>query len=323
MTRQAGGSLVIHVLRWLAASVSIATTFAAGAADPRSVVAERVTKLTRDSSWTRVAAVPISFRTYHPQGLVKIGDGFIVSSVEVRVPTKRLSAPVDGHDRDAGDGIGHLFKIDAKGNLVTDLRLGEGTIYHPGGIDYDGTNVWVPVAEYRPNSRSIIYRVNPDTMKPTEVFRFNDHIGAMVHNTDDRTLHGVSWGSRRFYRWILDTNSRVTNADLPPERLRTLNPSHYVDYQDCKYVGRRRMLCTGVSELQRGSGVSPFRLGGIDLVDLNDGRPVHQVPVLLWTAGGLDMTHNPVWLEPSAAGLRGYFMPEDNASTIYVYDVEP
>src|SRR5437867_4749075 len=274
MTRQAGGSLVIHVLRWLAASVSIATTFAAGAADPRSVVAERVTKLTRDSSWTRVAAVPISFRTYHPQGLVKIGDGFIVSSVEVRVPTKRLSAPVDGHDRDAGDGIGHLFKIDAKGNLVTDLKLGEGSIYHPGGIDYDGTSVWVPVAEYRPNSRSIVYRVDPDVMTATEVFRFGDHIGALIHNTDDRTLHGVSWGSRRFYRWTLGRDGRVTNGTTPPERLRTFNTSHYLDYQDCKYAGARRMLCTGVTEMRQPSATSAFRLGGIDLIDLRDGRPV-------------------------------------------------
>ena len=53
-----------------------------------------------------------------------------------------------------------------------------------------------------------------------------------------------------------------------------------------------------------------------------DGRPLHQVPVLLWTAAGLDMTHNPVWLEPTATGLRGYFMPEDEKSTIYVYDVD-
>ena len=44
-------------------------------------------------------------------------------------------------------------------------------------------------------------------MKATEVFRFDDHIGAIVHNTDDDTLHGVSWGSRRFYRWTLERQS--------------------------------------------------------------------------------------------------------------------
>ena len=115
--------------------------------------------------------------------------------------------------------------------------MGEGAIYHPGGIDYDGTSIWVPLAEYRPDSRAIVYRVDPRTMKATEVLRFADHIGAIVHNTDDRTLHGVSWGSRRFYRWTLDADGRVTNAGVAPEKLRTLNTSHYLDYQDCKYAG--------------------------------------------------------------------------------------
>jgi hypothetical protein len=82
------------------------------------------------------------------------------------------------------------------------------------------------------------------------------------------------------------------------------------------------MLCTGVAEFRQRSGGLPFRLGGLDLIDLRDGRPVHQVPVPLWTAGGLDMTHNPVWIEPSDTGLRAYFMPEDDRSTIYVYEVK-
>ncbi len=60
----------------------------------------------------------------------------------------------------------------------------------------------------------------------------------------------------------------------------------------------------------------------MDLVDLRDGRPLHQVPILLWTKTGLDMTHNPVWIEPRGSGLRGYFLPDDNASTLYIYDVD-
>jgi hypothetical protein len=266
--------------------------------------------------------VRINFPTHHPQGLVKIGERLFVSSVEVKVPTKRLPEPSGDYDRDAGEGVGHLFELDMAGNLIADLKLGEGPIYHPGGIDYDGTSIWVPVAEYRPNSRSIVYRVDPQAMTAIEVFRFADHIGAIVHNTDDHTLHGVSWGSRRFYRWTLGSDGKVTNADIPPAKLRTLNPSHYLDYQDCKYLGGRRMLCTGVTEIRRAEGEPPFRLGGIDLVNLADGRPVHQVPVLLWTAGGLDMTHNPVWIEPSEIGLRAYFMPEDDRSTLYIFDVD-
>ena len=104
-------------------------------------------------------------------------------SSSIKIPTKRYLELREGYDRDIGQGVGHLFKVDAKGNLVADVTLGEGSMYHPGGIDYDGRHIWVPVAEYRPNSRSIIYRVDPKTMAATEVLRFGDHIGGIVHNT--------------------------------------------------------------------------------------------------------------------------------------------
>ncbi len=310
--------LFLGALPTLAAVTAVVT---GEQADVRSTVADRVTALTRDSPWRLVESIPIRFTTHHPQGMVKIGETFFVSSVEIKVRTRRYLRPADGYDRDTGEGAGHLFTFDRAGNLIADVRLGEGTIYHPGGIDYDGKHIWVPVAEYRPNSRSIVYRIDAATMKATEMFRFADHIGAVVRNTDDNTLHGVSWGSRRFYRWTLDANGKATNAGAAPERLRTLNTSHYLDYQDCKYAGRRRMLCTGVTEMRQSLAAPPFRLGGIDLVNLADGRPVHQVPVLLWTAGGMDMTHNPAWIEPTATGLRAYFMPEDDRSTLYIYDV--
>ena len=49
--------------------------------------------------------------------------------------------------------------------------------------------------------------------------------------------------------------------DYQQAALRTLNPSHYVDYQDCKYVSGRRMLCSGVTELRQRPEAAPFRLG--------------------------------------------------------------
>ncbi len=286
----------------------------------RARLADLVTSLTRESSWKLVAAVPLAFTAHHPQGLVKIGETLFLSSVEITTPTRRLPRPVGGHDRDTGAGVGHLFKFDRSGRLIADLRLGEGAQYHPGGIDYDGTYIWVPVAEYRPNSRSIVYRVEPGTMTATEMFRTGDHIGAVVHDTDEGTLHGVSWGSRRFYRWSLGGDGRVTGAAGAATPPATRNPSHYVDYQDCKYVSGGLMLCTGISELQRPAGAAAFRLGGLELVDLRDGRPRHQVPLLLWTPGGLPLTRNATWFEPTATGLRGYFVPEDDKSVLYIYE---
>jgi Family of unknown function (DUF6454) len=280
-------------------TAAIALAMSAASAAPAADLARRVSEITRTTPWTRVAAIEVRFETFHPQGMVRIGDTFYVSSV------------------DRARAAGHLFKIDGTGNLLADIQLGEAAMFHPGGIDYDGRFIWVPVAEYRPDSHAIVYRVDPQAMKATEVFRCDDHIGAIVHDTDDHTLRGVSWGSRRFYRWTLDADLRV--ADPGVKAGGTLNPSHYVDYQDCMYAGGHTMICTGVAELRPPSG-PPFRLGGLELVDLVSGRPIHQVPVPLWTSGGRVMTENPSWFETSPSGLRGYFMPEDEHSTIYIFE---
>jgi len=299
-----------------------AITATAQSPRPDSVVSDRVKLLTRGTQWKQVAAIPIAFDTQHPQGMVKIGDDFYVTSVEIKKATTRYPQLQDGYDRDTGEGAGHLFKFDKTGKLLADVPLGEGSVYHPGGIDYDGRYIWVPVAEYRPNSAAIIYRVDPATMKATEVFRYKDHIGGVVHNTDDNTLHGVSWGSRRFYKFTLDGDGKVTNASVPPADLRKPNRSGYIDYQDCKYLGGREMLCSGLNNYRMKKDGPVFPLGGFEIVDLRTDLPIAQMPIELWTESGLPMTYNPFWIETTATGLRAYFMPEDNKSTLYVYEAD-
>jgi hypothetical protein len=285
----------------------------------RSPLADAFVQLTRRTQWQQVAVVPVQFRTYHPQGMARVKDRFFVSSVETIVRPVLYEQPIDGYDRSPGEGVGHLFEIGQNGELLRQTKLGEGTIYHPGGIDYDGKYVWVPVAEYRPDSHSIIYRVNPNTLEATEVFRFPDHIGGIVHNTTAGTLHGVSWGSRRLYRWTLNNSLDVTDADRPPEELYTLNKEHYIDYQDCQYVGANMALCSGLVVYNTPKDPS-FYFGGIDLVDLETDTPAWQIPVTLWTESGLVMTHNPVFVEKRSGALRYYFMPEDDNSRLFVYD---
>ncbi len=300
-----------------AASVVLAVAPAALADD----LGARFARLTRAGKWVQVAAVPVPFPTFHPQGLAAAGDALFVSSVEIVEPTRRFPAPRDGHDRTPGKGRGHLFKMGRDGRLLGRAELGEGDAYHPGGIDHDGRWLWVPVAEYRPGSASIVYRVDPETLAATEVLRVRDHIGGVVFDPERRMLHGVSWGSRRFYAWQLDDRLEPQGStDRPPEP--RPNPSHYVDYQDCAYVAPGRMLCSGVAEHRPPDPSAPkWSLGGLDLVDLAAGRPVHQVPVLLWTASGEAMARNPSLVEPTPRGLRALFMPEDDRSTLYTYEV--
>ena len=281
--------------------------------DPR--VAQRVTTLTRATKWVKVASIPMRFRTFHPQGMVRIGPNFYVSSVEVRTEPKKLPTPRDGHSYDTGVGVGHLFKIGPDGALLADLVLGEGAIYHPGGIDFDGVSIWVPVAEYRPDSRAIVYRVDPATMKATEAFRVADHIGGVVHDVDGHRIVGLGWGSRRMYAWPIAADGRIGGTAA-----RIANPESYIDYQDCHYLGARRMLCAGLAQYRIHPDAPAFPLGGLDLVDLSTGRPEWQTPVPLWAPSGRAMTQNPFWIEATATGLRAWFMPDDDASTLYAYD---
>ena len=96
-----------------------------------SVIADRFRRLTRESTWRKADEVRLNFRTYHPQGMAVVGDRFFLSSVEVI-------------DRGEGRGVGHLFEVDFRGNLLRQARLGEGSMYHPGGIDFDGRGSGCP-----------------------------------------------------------------------------------------------------------------------------------------------------------------------------------
>ena len=306
--------------QFLAAAALAALPASASAAE--GDVADAVKALSKGTDWQRVDEIEVAFPTHHPQGMVKIDDTFYVSSVEIIEPTTRYDEPQEGYDRSTGEGAGHLFEIDSGGQLVSDTTLGEGAIYHPGGIDYDGEHIWIPVAEYRPNSASIIYRLDPETMEAEEVLRVDDHIGGVVHDTDADKLIGVSWGSRRIYEWPLNAEGEV--AVSPDEALasRVENPAHYIDYQDCQYVGQNQALCSGLNSYRTEPEAEPFRLGGLELVDTGDKRPVWQVPVSLWAPSGRPMTQNPFFVEATSEGLRAWFMPDDDDSVIYVYEVE-
>lgn len=284
-------------------------------------LASAIRDLNRSTSWTLVDQVPLAFETHHPQGMYKIGDDFVLSTVEIITRTTRYDTPQDGYDRDAGEGRGWLYKFDAQGELIDEVELGAGDIYHPGGIDFDGSDIWVPVAEYRPDSASIVYRVDAETFEPTEMFRFRDHLGGIVHNVDAGSLHAVTWGSRRFYAFDTEALDAIELADAVPLEDATANTAHYIDYQDCQYLGGGEMACSGLNNYTPPNEAPSFRLGGIEIVDLADNRPSHQVPVALWTPdGGLPMTQNPFFLEATGTGLRAYFIPEDGESVMYVYE---
>jgi hypothetical protein len=295
------------------------TAAAAAAEDPGGspgkegvVLQQRFQQMAKGSSWREVATHAIGFRTFHPQGMTAVGDRFYLSSVEVI-------------DRKADKGIGHLFEIGRTGALLREMTLGEGTMYHPGGIDYDGKRIWVPAAAYHPDSSSIVYTVNPETLRAREVFRFNDHLGAVSHFLEKQLLVAASWGARHFYRWkTVERDGEWTVSD-PEHPEKFPNGNHYIDYQDMQRLpGTAYLLCSGLQSYSIGENKLPTAsLGGIDLVQVEELRAHHQIPVPLRPALAPAWTQNPFYVETSDTGLRFFFVPEDEKSSIHVFEVEP
>lgn len=323
----------VQSLVFLGALLSAQAAFAHGpySRDDRTTDLFRVTG--KNAIWTATGSTAMSFTTFHTQGLVKIGDVFYVSAVEILENTVRNTTDTDALydfsiDRSTGAGRGWIFKFDATGKLLGKVELTDGTMFHPGGMDYDGRYLWVPVAEYRPNSQSHIYRVNPRTLTAELVFTAKDHIGGVVHNVHGGTLHGVSWGSRRLYTWNLSRDERHVKGPLNNWEA---NSETYIDYQDCHYHGVEYMLCGGLNKYNTPVGNS-VAFGGLELVDLRTNRPEHQVPANFYIDegsgpnAGLVVTNNAFWLEPKGDGnsLRAYFMTEtNNQAKLVTYDVTP
>jgi hypothetical protein len=294
----------------------------AAAATVPNPLGNQMKRLNASSVWTQVGETKLAGAAYHPQGLVRIGDAYYVSTVEILTPTTRLDPATDGYDRTPGTGKGHVLKFDLAGNLLADLQIGEGTVYHPGGMDFEGAHLWVPVAEYRPDSQALLYKIDPVAMRATKVFGFKDHIGGLSRNPEDNSLHGISWGSRRFYRFSLDAaQTRSPEALVPPADLRRPNHAFYIDYQDNQYLGGNEMIYTGLTAFAATPNSNAFALGGLEIVNLETGLPVHQVPVKLWAKSRRPMTTNATWFESTATGIRAYFVPDDDIASVHIYDV--
>ncbi|KAK1574396.1 uncharacterized protein LY79DRAFT_593325 [Colletotrichum navitas] len=283
------------------------------------------------------------------------GDGrderFWVSAGEYTVPTEKFPGGewVDGTDRTAGAGFAHMVVFDGTGRRLADWVVSEeGDLeYHNGGLDYDGRHIWATLSQYRPNTTGTVVRIDPAELTTEAVLRVDDHQGGIVHDVETGTLTTLNWGGRTARRWDLG-RTRVGAVRLggggdgvgaagggggggggggeqgggggfdEPER-ETVNPSYWVDYQDCKSLGRvggrSLMLCSGIATAAPG-----VEVGGLAVVDAEDMVPVWEAPFMERTGArggegggeGVLMTKNP--MDVALVEGRG-------RSAVYVYEV--
>jgi hypothetical protein len=225
-------------------------------------------------------SVSLDGNTHHVQGIAVDGSRLWVTSV---------------------DGTAHkglLFEYDLEsGKQLRSVELQVGEMYHPGGFDHDYDSLWIPVAEYRPASKTIVQRRSKETLEILSSFEVADHIGCLT--LTPAGLMGANWDARRFYEW---TEEGVQTAVRP-------NPN-LTRYQEIKY--RYGAL------IASGNAPKPGRGGAVEWLEPQTLSPLQRETFSLTTRGvpytneGMDVRDG-----------RLYLLPEDSPSRLFMFDLTP
>ncbi|KIW96395.1 uncharacterized protein Z519_03464 [Cladophialophora bantiana CBS 173.52] len=296
-----------------------------GAANFEAII-EQFTTLGRTTVWRSVKNITFQGDTGEPEGMVVINEErFITARGDWTVPTTSYNGTIiNGTDRTPGAGYGHIEIYDGQGKRVVDATLTPpGDIeYHIGGLDYDGQYIWATLAQYRPNTTATIIAVNPLTLEYQSLIHYADHLGGIVHDTKRQRLNTLNWGSRNASIWNLNATSNKPYPTFSQPSSVARNPSFYVDYQDCKFLGHSKqydyravMICSGVATL-----AGNITIGGLALVDFETMIPLYEVPLTMTSVRGTPLTQNPFDVAYVNETLRFYFLPDQHNSTLYIYE---
>jgi maltose-binding protein MalE len=267
---------------------------------------ESVSSLLDANSLELLDSDALNFPTYHVQGLAVTEDIYYITAI------------------DLDNNRAWLFTVDRDSLAPLEQKeLTEGTLIHPGGIELDGTYLWIPNAEYDADGPAKILALDPQSLEVSRSFTVSTHISLIASNGADR-LYGTDWGSANFYVWDWDGNLSETVA----------SPTG-VDYQDCQFVDPH-LVCGGYE-----GGV-----GSIDIIDPANWTLVNRINVGVTSLGhpltreGLSIFDGKVYLLPDdgpdsdvliyqpakmrwglfhrpTAGPDFYILPQDYGGTLY------
>lgn len=229
---------------------------------------------------TLLRSISLEGETHHIQGIAVDSDRLWVTAV----------------DRAAGKGWLFEYHLDS-GKRLRSAEISRGTLIHPGGFDHDEDSLWIPVAEYRPLSRTMIQRRSKATLEQLAGFEVPDHIGALAVLPEGLLL--ANWDARRFYLYSREGRLLWTRPNPNPTR-----------YQDIK-----RRYGSIVAAGLAGQGAQARSV--IEWLDPETLRPL-QRETLGRTDRGFPFTNEGMDLRDGTL----YLLPEDTPSRLFVFRLE-
>lgn len=218
--------------------------------------------------------LPLAGNVHHVQGIAAAGPTLYVTAVE------RAAAK------------GWLFEYElASGKRLRAVEIQQGRRFHPGGLDIDDESLWIPVAEYRRESSTVIQRRSRRSLDLISSFEVKDHIGCLTR-AEDRLIGG-NWDARKLYEWSLDGRELNVRPNPRPTR-----------YQELKYR-YGALIGSGLTAPGRGAieWLDPLTLSAMRILEA--GQTSRHVP---YVQEGFDLRDG-----------RLYLLPEDAPSRLFIF----
>lgn len=193
--------------------------------------------------------------------------------------------------------------------------VGELVLDHPGGMQFDGRLLWVPIATSQRGGRSLLCGFDIKKLRanrpvtPQIQYAVADHIGALAVSRKRNLIVGASWDTETVYVWNLKGHLErvLTPTELQAWQLGATsgaNTRSGVAVQDWKYVGDHLYASGLYKSAEHATAVPRSRL--LILSRFPRGNPETRIVPIQFHEG----------VELAAEGMavlgdRIYFLPED------------
>jgi hypothetical protein len=250
----------------------------------------------------------------HTQGLEVIaGKYYATARRDDKQPRRALLLRTDAQSAewDSWD----ITPLDSQGALTP--------LDHPGGMQGEGDQFWIPLAESKRNGRSLIRRyhlsqiVPGRTLKPDFEFSVDDHIGALAISAERKWILGANWDTQVVYLWDFEGRLQQTfhAGDLSVRGLGVISGAGGragLAVQDWKIVGDRLFA----SGLFRGPGPRSSQSRLVSFTKFAEAE-FQSVSVDLPKQNGTELAREAM----SIADDHAYFLPEDLGATNRLFRV--
>lgn len=191
---------------------------------------------------------------------------------------------------------GYLHQFNRKtGKFEKQVEVTDGPRYHPGGFSISNDSIWLPVAEYKPNSTATLVELDKRTLAVKRKISVADHIGCIAVTKD--ALIAGNWGSRRLYVFDMD-GKQIRKIETPSEN----------QYQDIKFVDG--MLVGGGNLTKTTGAVDWYTWPSMQLVQSLASGPTDRGKP--YTGEGMTLKANDLYLVPEDGPTRVFHFVIEN-----------